>query len=259
LQVRQTMQRWKLMQSFEFIVYHATAANIEMLPAQKFSSLNLATSTLAIIGSHKQINETTTEQLAKQSSKNNKIEHAILLHLYQNLVQLLQSASSPHGLCSNYPPIPNPATLHKFPNFADWSSSDSDEDKRPAHSTTTSPGPYTKAPAARYSAPKPPPRLTPTPVARSAALPPLPLESSSPEGSDASETGSISPGSGGAGPAVVPMVLGERGEYTLAGRVAGRLYEHQLKGVRWLWSLHCMQKGGILGDDMGEMPAFREK
>ena len=48
------------------------------------------------------------------------------------------------------------------------------------------------------------------------------------------------------------MVLGKRGEFRLAGRVAGRLYEHQLKGVRWLWSLHSMQKGGILGDDMGE-------
>ena len=29
------------------------------------------------------------------------------------------------------------------------------------------------------------------------------------------------------------------------------LYEHQVHGVAWLWKLHRMGKGGILGDDMG--------
>lgn len=29
------------------------------------------------------------------------------------------------------------------------------------------------------------------------------------------------------------------------------LYPHQVEGVRWLWSLHCRQRGGILADDMG--------
>lgn len=29
------------------------------------------------------------------------------------------------------------------------------------------------------------------------------------------------------------------------------LYPHQVVGVRWLWSLHCLGRGGILADDMG--------
>ena len=33
--------------------------------------------------------------------------------------------------------------------------------------------------------------------------------------------------------------------------VAGRLYEHQVAGVAWLWRLACMRRGGILADDMG--------
>ena len=46
-------------------------------------------------------------------------------------------------------------------------------------------------------------------------------------------------------------MLGEKGEFRLGGEVAKRLYAHQLIGVRWLWSLHMMKRGGILGDDMG--------
>eukprot|EP00798_Chlamydomonas_sp_ICE-L_P017413 gene17413-23713_t len=47
------------------------------------------------------------------------------------------------------------------------------------------------------------------------------------------------------------LVLGDKGEYRLVGRIASKLYPHQVDGVKWLWSLNRMQKGGILGDDMG--------
>ncbi|KAI4979962.1 hypothetical protein ZWY2020_016715 [Hordeum vulgare] len=39
--------------------------------------------------------------------------------------------------------------------------------------------------------------------------------------------------------------------YRLPTRVYKMLYTHQREGLRWLWSLHCMGTGGILGDDMG--------
>lgn len=39
--------------------------------------------------------------------------------------------------------------------------------------------------------------------------------------------------------------------YKLAGKIAKMLYPHQREGLKWLWSLHCKGKGGILGDDMG--------
>ncbi|XP_015891171.3 protein CHROMATIN REMODELING 24 [Ziziphus jujuba] len=39
--------------------------------------------------------------------------------------------------------------------------------------------------------------------------------------------------------------------YKLPGDIATMLYPHQRDGIRWLWSLHCQGKGGILGDDMG--------
>ncbi|KAK2656287.1 hypothetical protein Ddye_009339 [Dipteronia dyeriana] len=44
---------------------------------------------------------------------------------------------------------------------------------------------------------------------------------------------------------------GPRSSYTLCGRIAKMLFPHQREGLRWLWSLHCQGKGGILGDDMG--------
>ena len=47
------------------------------------------------------------------------------------------------------------------------------------------------------------------------------------------------------------MVLGVRGEFRLEGKVASKLYPHQIEGVKWLWSLHQLKRGGILGDDMG--------
>ena len=40
----------------------------------------------------------------------------------------------------------------------------------------------------------------------------------------------------------------EDGDCTKIGKM---LYPHQREGLTWLWSLHCLGKGGILGDDMG--------
>ena len=47
------------------------------------------------------------------------------------------------------------------------------------------------------------------------------------------------------------LQLGSDKEFRLSSRVASRLYSHQKEGLHWLWSLHIMQRGGILGDDMG--------
>lgn len=44
------------------------------------------------------------------------------------------------------------------------------------------------------------------------------------------------------------LVLGDEQQYKLAASISGRLYAHQLEGVRWLWNL---ERGGILADDMG--------
>ncbi|XP_075650247.1 uncharacterized protein LOC142620832 [Castanea sativa] len=44
---------------------------------------------------------------------------------------------------------------------------------------------------------------------------------------------------------------GPKSRYKLPGKIAKMLYPHQSDGLRWLWSLHCQGKGGILGDDMG--------
>ncbi|PHU30316.1 Protein CHROMATIN REMODELING 24 [Capsicum chinense] len=44
---------------------------------------------------------------------------------------------------------------------------------------------------------------------------------------------------------------GPKFNYGLPGKVAKMLYPHQRDGLKWLWSLHCLGKGGILGDDMG--------
>ncbi|KAF3969894.1 hypothetical protein CMV_006353 [Castanea mollissima] len=44
---------------------------------------------------------------------------------------------------------------------------------------------------------------------------------------------------------------GPKSSYKLPGKIAKMLYPHQSDGLRWLWSLHCQGKGGILGDDMG--------
>lgn len=44
---------------------------------------------------------------------------------------------------------------------------------------------------------------------------------------------------------------GLRSTYKLPSKIANMLYPHQREGLKWLWSLHCKGKGGILGDDMG--------
>ncbi|KAG6717084.1 hypothetical protein I3842_04G080000 [Carya illinoinensis] len=44
---------------------------------------------------------------------------------------------------------------------------------------------------------------------------------------------------------------GLKSTYKLPSKIAKMLYPHQRDGLRWLWSLHCQGKGGILGDDMG--------
>ncbi|XP_052190509.1 protein CHROMATIN REMODELING 24 isoform X2 [Diospyros lotus] len=44
---------------------------------------------------------------------------------------------------------------------------------------------------------------------------------------------------------------GPKATYVLPGNIAKMLYPHQRDGLKWLWSLHCQSKGGILGDDMG--------
>lgn len=44
---------------------------------------------------------------------------------------------------------------------------------------------------------------------------------------------------------------GLKNTYKLPGKIAQMLFPHQREGLKWLWSLHSMGKGGILGDDMG--------
>ncbi|KAK6259126.1 hypothetical protein SCA6_013600 [Theobroma cacao] len=49
-----------------------------------------------------------------------------------------------------------------------------------------------------------------------------------------------------------PFILsGPKSTYKLPTKIAKMLYPHQREGLKWLWSLHCQGKGGILGDDMG--------
>ncbi|KAK8710077.1 hypothetical protein V6N13_145418 [Hibiscus sabdariffa] len=49
-----------------------------------------------------------------------------------------------------------------------------------------------------------------------------------------------------------PIILsGPHSTFKLPTTVAKMLYVHQREGLKWLWSLHCQGKGGILGDDMG--------
>ncbi|KAH9612830.1 hypothetical protein KSS87_021563 [Heliosperma pusillum] len=42
-----------------------------------------------------------------------------------------------------------------------------------------------------------------------------------------------------------------RSNFELPPKISKMLYPHQREGLKWLWSLHCQGKGGILGDDMG--------
>ncbi|KAI3429485.1 hypothetical protein D9Q98_005576 [Chlorella vulgaris] len=47
------------------------------------------------------------------------------------------------------------------------------------------------------------------------------------------------------------LVLGASGEFRLNAKVSTMLYPHQVEGIKWLWSLHKLGRGGILADDMG--------
>ncbi|XP_074350911.1 protein CHROMATIN REMODELING 24 isoform X1 [Apium graveolens] len=47
------------------------------------------------------------------------------------------------------------------------------------------------------------------------------------------------------------VLNGPISKFRLNGKIAKMLYPHQRDGLKWLWSLHCQGKGGILGDDMG--------
>ncbi|KAG8388804.1 hypothetical protein BUALT_Bualt02G0163200 [Buddleja alternifolia] len=47
------------------------------------------------------------------------------------------------------------------------------------------------------------------------------------------------------------VLSGPEYTYRLPGKIAKKLYPHQLEGLKWFWNLHCEGKGGILGDDMG--------
>ncbi|XP_050205526.1 protein CHROMATIN REMODELING 24-like isoform X2 [Mercurialis annua] len=47
------------------------------------------------------------------------------------------------------------------------------------------------------------------------------------------------------------VLAGPGSTFKLSSKISKMLYPHQRDGLKWLWSLHCMGKGGILGDDMG--------
>ncbi|PNH04078.1 DNA excision repair protein ERCC-6-like, partial [Tetrabaena socialis] len=60
------------------------------------------------------------------------------------------------------------------------------------------------------------------------------------------------PAAAAAAPEPDSLVLsGARKPFVLAAAVARKLYPHQVHGVKWLWSLQELGRGGILGDDMG--------
>lgn len=43
-------------------------------------------------------------------------------------------------------------------------------------------------------------------------------------------------------------------EFQLKAKTANMLYKHQIEGVKWLWSLHKMRRGGILGQLLSSAP-----
>uniref|UniRef100_A0A383VXK8 Uncharacterized protein n=1 Tax=Tetradesmus obliquus TaxID=3088 RepID=A0A383VXK8_TETOB len=67
---------------------------------------------------------------------------------------------------------------------------------------------------------------------------------------DAEETAQQQPDAAAAAAASAGSLVLEGG-FCLEAKVAAKLYPHQVHGVKWLWSLHRMRKGGILADDMG--------
>ena len=114
-----------------------------------------------------------------------------------------------------------------------------------------------KAPSARNE-PVPAPKKRAAPAPR----PPAPRDSAPAETAvrDPAPAQPRDPRSAGdaAGPHkethVRPMRLkGHEGgpRFELAGDLAARLYDHQRDGVRWMWNLQLLGRGGILADDMG--------
>ncbi|CAA3030465.1 CHROMATIN REMODELING 24 [Olea europaea subsp. europaea] len=55
------------------------------------------------------------------------------------------------------------------------------------------------------------------------------------------------------------ILSGLKCTYRLPSKIAKMLYPHQSDGLKWLWSLHCKGKGGILGDDMGLGKTMQDK
>ena len=49
----------------------------------------------------------------------------------------------------------------------------------------------------------------------------------------------------------VITLTGPKFTFRLPGKIGKMLYPHQRDGLKWLWSLHSMGVGGVLGDDMG--------
>ncbi|CBN76186.1 excision repair helicase ercc-6-related [Ectocarpus siliculosus] len=49
----------------------------------------------------------------------------------------------------------------------------------------------------------------------------------------------------------------KKGAFSVPAELYNRMYAHQRIGVRWLWSLHQGDMGGILGDDMGLGKTFQ--
>lgn len=43
-------------------------------------------------------------------------------------------------------------------------------------------------------------------------------------------------------------------EFRMKSAVESKLYKHQLEGVQWLWTLHKMRRGGILGQGLSASP-----
>lgn len=130
---------------------------------------------------------------------------------------------------------------------ADWSSSESSEDEETSMQTSRDNGKENVSPmiAAKQSIKRP------EAASRHVLQPNAPLSCDSDTTGRSSEHDSFLDCETLDGPDTDALVLGESIEYRLPGQLARKLYAHQVQGVRWLWSLFSLKRGGILGDDMG--------